>query len=88
MPAAGDLARPEVRGAACLNADNTGRQSGKEARDLAPAQSSAQNDFPASVNPVSWKTCFAISMPMVLTSSMDAPVLVIFDDHQFGTQLP
>jgi hypothetical protein len=28
-----------------------GRQGGKEARDLVPAQPSAQNDFPASVDP-------------------------------------
>jgi hypothetical protein len=52
MPEGGDLARPEVRGTASLNADDTGLQSGKEARDLAPAQPSAQNNFPASVNPV------------------------------------
>ena len=40
MPATGDLSRPEVRGAAGLNADDTGRQSGKEGGHLAPAQSS------------------------------------------------
>ena len=52
MPATSDLARPEVRSAACLNANSTGRQSGKEARDLAPPQPSAQNNFPRAVNPV------------------------------------
>jgi hypothetical protein len=52
MPVTGDLSRPEVRGAAGLNADNTGRQSGKEARDLAPPEAPAQNDLPGSVNPV------------------------------------
>jgi hypothetical protein len=52
MPATSDLARPEVRSAAGLNANNTGWQSGKEARDLAPTQPSAQNDSPEPVNPV------------------------------------
>jgi hypothetical protein len=52
MPATSDLTRFEVSGAAGLNADNTGRQSGKETRDLAPTQPSAQNHSPGPVNPV------------------------------------
>jgi len=52
MPATSDLARPEVGGAAGLNADNAGRQSGKEARDLASTQPPAQNDSLSPVNPV------------------------------------
>jgi len=88
MPATGGLARPEVRSAACLNTNNTGRQSGKEARDLAPPQPSAQNNFPAPSTPWSWKTCFAISIPMVLISPMDGSCPGDLDDHHFGIQMP
>jgi hypothetical protein len=85
MPAAGNLSHPEVGGVAGLNADDAARQSGKEPRDLAPAQAWAQNHLPGSVNPVDPENVFAISIPMVLISS---PLLVIFDDHHFGTRMP
>lgn len=52
VPATSDLTRPEVGGAAGLNADNAGRQSGKEVCYLAPAQPPVQNNFPRSVNSV------------------------------------
>jgi hypothetical protein len=62
MPAAGNLSHPEVGGVADLNADDAARQSGKEPRDLAPAQAWAQNHLPGSVNPVDPENVFA---PMV-----------------------
>jgi hypothetical protein len=58
-------------------------------RDLAPAQPSAQNNFPGSVNPVELENVLRDIDPDRANLAYGWLLfLVIFDDHHFDTQMP
>ena len=79
MAELGDLAAPVMRASARLHRDKAGRLSGEEGQHL-PATSFLRNiTFPAASVPCAWKTRLAISKPIVLTSSTDASLYVVFD---------
>jgi hypothetical protein len=67
MPERGDLTGPKVRSPARFHPHQTGWHGSKKGYDLATAQAPAQNNFPGSINPCSWKTCFEMSIPMVIS---------------------
>lgn len=71
MPERADLTRPEMRSPARLHPDRTRRKGGKNIATWLRRKRRQITTFPAASTPWSWKTCFAISMPMVVISLMD-----------------
>jgi hypothetical protein len=89
MSQRGDLTRPKVRRPACLHPDQTGRKSSKEGNDLAAAHTTAQNDLPGFIDAVELENMLReINADGANLAHGWLPLLVIFDDHQLGTQMP
>jgi len=89
MPDRGDLTCPKVRSAASLHPYNTGRKSSEEGCDLAAAQTPAQHHLPGRVNSVQLENVLRdVDADSGNLAHGWLPLLVIFDDHHFGTQMP
>jgi hypothetical protein len=67
-----DLPAPIVRAGASLHRHNAGRLRGQEPKQPRPREALAEHTWPAASAPCAWKTCFAMSNPIVIACSMDA----------------